>query len=285
MGRERARVTIGMMHSRLPSPVSRPPFRYTEHQPSHETSRLVLSYWSFQSDAATAPDEPYTVFPDGCASIAYVSSPLGPRLLVLIGPRVAPLHPGVYPGLRIVGFRLWPDTIRCVLGIPAPSIRDYFGPVPSNIAATFASLPAALPKTDDTELLFPALEAWISRLLSEAPSPDPRIRAAVREIVARRGEGAMENVARSAALGLRQLQRLFPLTTGLMLREYARVRRLREALALRLTTPSPSWSAIAAETGFVDHAHLTHEFLALTGIPPKVAVQRMEAIEHREVRP
>lgn len=261
------------------------PFRYAERQPSTAISQHVLSLWSFQADAATTPDEPYTVFPDGCASIAYVRSTDGPRLLVLVGPRVAPLHPGVYPGLRIVGFRLWPDTISSVLGIPAPSIRDFFGPVPPSIAATFAGLPAALPETDDTAVLFPALEAWIARLVSDAPSPDQRIRSAVREIVARRGEGSMEQVAKSAALGLRQLQRLFPLTTGLTLREYARVRRLREALALRLTTPSPSWSAIAAETGFVDHSHLTHEFLALTGLPPKVAAQRMGSIAHHEVRP
>lgn len=268
-----------------PCPMPHAPFRYTERSPGPDTGRLVLSYWSFQADAASAPDEPYTVFPDGCASIAYVRPPGGPRLLVLVGPRVAPLHPGVYPGLRIVGFRLWPDTISCVLGIPAPSIRDYFGPLPSSIAAKFEGLAAALPETDDTDALFPALEAWTARLIPDAPSPDPRIRCAVRDIVARRGEGSMEIVAKSAALSLRQLQRLFPLTTGLTLREYARVRRLREALALRLTTPSPSWSAIAAETGFVDHAHLAREFGALTGMSPRVVVEHMEAIAHQQVRP
>jgi AraC-like DNA-binding protein len=245
----------------------------------------VLSFWSFQADAAPQPDERYTVFPDGCASIAYVRPLKGPRLFVLVGPRVAPLHPGVYPGARIWGLRLWPDAIGPVLGIPAPSIRDYFGPLPADIAAQFESLPAALPETDDPDVVLPVLESWVRSLVERAATPDPRVRAAIREIVARRGEGSMERVAKAAALGLRQLQRLFPLTTGLTLREYARVRRLREALALRLTTPSPSWSAIAAETGFVDHAHLTREFVALTGIVPSAVVAQLNTISHVEVVP
>jgi AraC-like DNA-binding protein len=253
--------------------------------PSAPIASLVLSYWSFRADTAPAADGPYTVFRDGCASIAYVRPVWGPRLLGLVGPRVAPLHPAVYPGARVWGLRLWPDTIGPALGIEARSIRDYFGPLPSSVAARFESLPAALPATDDPDLVFPALEQWTTQFLSGAADPDPRIRAAVRKIVARRGEGSMEQVAKAAALGLRHLQRLFPQSTGLTLREYARVRRLREALALRLTMTSPSWSAIAAETGFVDHAHLTREFVALTGIPPRAAAAQMGSIAHHEVRP
>jgi AraC-like DNA-binding protein len=270
---------------RAPSPVPPALFRYTERAPSIDAAAHVLTYWSFQADAAPLPDERYTVFPDGCASVAFVRPLQGPRLLVLVGPRISPLHPPVYPGSRIWGLRLWPDAIGPVLGIGASSLRDYFGPLPATIANRFSSLPDALPESDDTNLVFPALDSWTGQLLTGASQPDVRIRAAVREIVARKGEGSMEQVAKVAAIGLRQLQRLFPATTGLTLREYARVRRLREALALRMTMPSPSWSTIAAETGFVDHAHLTREFVALAGIPPRVAAEHVGGIVHHEVRP
>jgi len=95
----------------------------------------------------------------------------------------------------------------------------------------------------------------------------------------------MEDVARQAAVGLRHLQRLFREATGLTLREYARVRRLREALAMRLTPSSPHWSEIAAGTGFVDHAHLTREFVALAGVPPSTAAVQLRLTAHRGVRP
>lgn len=95
----------------------------------------------------------------------------------------------------------------------------------------------------------------------------------------------MEDVARDAAVGLRHLQRLFPEATGLTLREFARVRRLREALALRLTPDAPAWSRIAAGAGFVDHSHLTREFLALIGVAPTAAARQMKRTAHQGVRP
>jgi AraC-like DNA-binding protein len=45
------------------------------------------------------------------------------------------------------------------------------------------------------------------------------------------------------------------------------------------------WSAIAAQSGFADHAHLTREFRALVGLAPTHVASRLDAIEHRNVRP
>jgi len=111
------------------------------------------------------------------------------------------------------------------------------------------TLGTALPQSDDPDVVFPALEEWATRLIADAPDPDQRVRAAIRAIVAQRGEGSLQDVAREAAVGLRHLQRLFPEATGLTLREYSRVRRLREALHMRLSRESAGWSHIAAGTG------------------------------------
>ena len=267
-----------------PGPRPQAPFRYTEAQPSPAIAGLVLSYWSFQSDAPP-PYEPYTVFPDGCASVACVRSGQGPAFIALVGPRVTHFTPPFGTGTRIWGIRFWPDAIGPALGVSAPTLRDFFGGLPPDFPAPFAELDAVLPRSDDTDVVFRALDAWTTATLAQTVEPDPRIRAAVRAIVAGRGEGSMEDVARQAAIGLRHLQRLFREATGLTLREYARVRRLREALAMRLTPSSPRWSQIAAGTGFVDHAHLTREFVALAGAPPSVAAEQMSMTAHRGVRP
>jgi AraC-like DNA-binding protein len=264
-----------------PCPIPHSPFRYAEYQPSRQAETLVLSYWSFQSDAALPPDERYTVFPDGCASIAVVR----PSVLALVGPRLSPLHPPVYQGTRIWGIRLWPDAIEPVLGVEAASVRDHFGALPEPAASRFAGLMSALPSSDDVDTVFPVLDAWVRTALHDLPDPDPRVRAAIREIVRRHGEGSLPEVARTAAIGLRHLQRLFPRTTGLTLREFARIRRLREALALRLTSAEPNWSRIAAQTGFVDHAHLAREFVALAGVAPGAAASQLRTTAHHQVRP
>ena len=62
------------------------------------------------------------------------------------------------------------------------------------------------------------------------------------------------------------------------------VRRLRAALAHRLEDPA-NWSRIAAEVGFVDHAHLTREFVALTGMPPSQAAKHLARTSHSNVLP
>ena len=95
----------------------------------------------------------------------------------------------------------------------------------------------------------------------------------------------MPEVAAARRKRLRHLQRRFADATGLTLREWARVRRLREALAARLTLAPAGWSRIAAEVGFVDHAHLTREFVALTGVRPMEAARHLARTVHDAVRP
>ena len=192
-----------------------------------------MSFWSFQADALM-PDEPYTVFPDGCVSISCVNTGTGQSFMALIGPRVTHLRPPFSKGTRIWGIRLWPDAIGPAFGVPARVLRDQFGALPRGATRPFHDLHDEIPRTDDPDEVFPFLDSWVTSVLRNAPDPDPRVRTAIHAIVRQRGEGSMDEVARKAAIGLRQLQRLFPDATGLTLREYARIRRLREALAMRL---------------------------------------------------
>lgn len=261
------------------------PYRYAERTPSPAIAPWVLSLWSFRVGAGPAAHDSYTVFPDGCTSIGVARQPHVPPMLVYVGPSARATQPPVTDGMRLVGFRLWPDTTETVTGIPARELRDQLGPPPRAIADRFARVVPAVSATEDDDAAFAALDRELSHTLIGLAAPDPRIRQAVRAIVAGRGEVRMEAVAREAGVGLRHLQRRFPIATGLTLREYARVRRLREALAHRLEPTVPGWSRIAAETGFVDHAHLTREFVSLTGVPPTVAARQMRLTEHDDVRP
>ncbi len=260
------------------------PFRYAERTPSAAIAPWVLSLWSFQSDATPPAEEPYTVWPDGCASVGLSRDPHA-TVLICVGPRVTAMQPPVVAGRRLWGLRLWPDAIAAVTGMPARALRDHVGLVPGGAAARFAGLDEALPRSSDVDTVLAALDAFLVARLAGCAPPDPRIRTAVSAIVAARGEVAMADVARAGAIGLRHLQRRFPDATGLTLREWARVRRLREALAKRLADRPAAWSRIAAESGFVDHAHLSREFVALTGLQPTVVARHLDRTRHDSVQP
>lgn len=264
---------------------TRAPFRYAERSPSPAIAPWVLSLWSFRADALPTDAPPYTVFPDGCTSVAISAIPPAPPMLVCAGPSLRATQPPVLAGHRLVGFRLWPDASEPVLGVTATSLRDFLGPAPAAVVARFADLAREVPLGDDVDSAFDALDAALAMRLNTIAPPEPRVRAAVRAIVAARGECRVAVVACEAGIGVRHLQRRFPAATGLTLREYARVRRLREALAQRLSAQPPGWSRIAAETGFVDHAHLTREFVSMTGVRPSVAARQLGHTAHEDVVP
>lgn len=260
------------------------PFRYAERSPSAAIAPWVLSLWSFQSDATPPADEPYTVWPDGCTSIALSRDAHG-TVLICVGPRLTAMRPAVVAGRRLWGFRLWPDVVASATGLVPTTLRDQVGLAAGPIASRFGGLDARLPRSDDVDQVLGALDAFLAERLAGCAPPDPRIRAAVAAVVAARGEVAMMDVARASGIGLRHLQRLFPAATGLTLREWARVRRLREALAHRIAGRQPGWSRIAADSGFVDHAHLTREFVALTGVRPSEAARQLDRTAHDDVTP
>lgn len=266
-------------------PLSEHPFRYAERAPSTAIAPWVLSMWSFQADQSLGPTAQYTVWPDGCTSVALLRRPDTPAEVLCVGPRKAAMHPPVTAGQRVWGVRFWPDALEQAIGIDARSLRDHLGFAPPPIEERLGGLLRALPEGEDAEQIFAEMDRSLVAALEGADPPDARVRAAVQLIVQAKGKIAMEAVARGAGMGLRHLQRRFPAATGLTLREYARIRRLREALAQHLDARPRGWSRIAADTGFVDHAHLTREFRALTGLPPTDASEQLARTEHDNVIP
>lgn len=261
------------------------PFRYGESAPPAEAAEWVLSFWRFAVDELPAGGPPYTVWPDGCVSIALLPRGIpGPGVLIT-GPRVTAMRPPLRSHTRLSGIRLWPDACREVLGIAPRELRNAVGPASDDLAARFAPLRDQLTPALSGPEAFAVLAGWVREQVPAWTPPDSQVRQAVRAIVAARGEVSMPDVAREATLGLRQLQRRFAAATGLTLREWARVRRLRESLAHHMGGADGGWSEVAASTGFADHSHLTREFVALTGLPPSVAAKQLSATRHDQVRP
>lgn len=245
----------------------------------------MLALWSFEADASLGPTAQYTVWPDGCTSIALLRRPDSPASILCVGPRKAAMHPPVTAGQRVWGFRFWPDALQAATGIEARALLDHLGFAPPAILELFGGLLRDIPDSDEPDVIYPALDRWLVQHLAGAEAPDAQIREAVRLIVTAKGVIPMTEVARGVEMGLRHLQRRFPAATGLTLREFARIRRLREALAQHIEARPLGWSRIAADTGFVDHAHLTREFRVLTGLPPTEASEEMARTEHDNVAP
>jgi AraC-like DNA-binding protein len=108
-------------------------------------------------------------------------------------------------------------------------------------------------------------------LLALDPQPDPvvaEVRALVDAAEHDRGITRAEQLAELASTSLRSLQRLFTDYVGIGPKWVISRFRILDAAAAAHGGDPVDWSALAAELGFTDQAHLTRAFTSVVGTPP-----------------
>ena len=105
------------------------------------------------------------------------------------------------------------------------------------------------------------------------------LRRAIELIESELGDSlSLPRIAAVAGLHPTHFARTFRRLTGRTVCDYVRERRITRAQRKLTRGEGRSLSAIAAETGFADHAHFTRSFRAVTGEPPSVYRTRVETL-------
>jgi transcriptional regulator GlxA family with amidase domain len=170
---------------------------------------------------------------------------------------------------RFFGVRFWPDTAHLV-------------PDEESLSRDLVRRLAHLAEPDD---VWRELAAWCLEHIASRRPPDAAVRQAICTIIERAGDVSTRDLAKQVQLGPRQLQRRFLSATGLTIKSYARVRRMRSAMSDRLAEGQKTWSMTAATAGYADQAHLAREFSTLTGLAPGEVEEHLSRIDHRNVTP
>lgn len=112
-----------------------------------------------------------------------------------------------------------------------------------------------------------ALGEWIHHRI---PAPDETGELANRlgELIANPEVTRVDQLPGLLRVSPRTLQRLAYRHFGLSPHSMIRRRRLQEAAERLRAEDGPSVAELAAELGYADHAHFTHDFAAVLGIPP-----------------
>lgn len=109
-------------------------------------------------------------------------------------------------------------------------------------------------------------------LLGHLSSPSERnslARSAAQSFIAQGGLSDIGSVADSHGVGYKKLERLFDAEVGLSPKHFARVVRLQRAMASAVIRPKLNLAQLALDVGYADQAHLTRDFRALVGRPPR----------------
>jgi AraC-like DNA-binding protein len=238
---------------------------FWERPPAPEFARHLATVW-VQSVATDAPPYTHRTIPHGSIELS-VELGSAPRV---VGPQTGPVIETLAPGHTVVGVRFQPGAAPAVLGLPASELVDVSiaweelcGPDGAALGETIAA--AATP-----EEAAAILECAVSRLLTDAATPDPVVRAAV-ERLGPWGAADVGSLPSALYISERQLRRRSIAALGFAPKVVQRLLRFQGFLALAQAhePESADLPMLAADIGFADQSHLTRESLRLSGLTPR----------------
>jgi methylphosphotriester-DNA--protein-cysteine methyltransferase len=246
--------------------------RYREHPVPDTLRRRIECVWTLRDDAPG--DAVQTIWPDGrCELIAHFAAPMRRHRgdgrsedqapLLFAAQQRRPIRLQARGPVHCLGVRLAPAASALIAGPALAALRDEIADLhalDAGFAAMFAE--AARAFAEDSTALWTSLERRCS-----AATFDAIVEAAAQALDDAHGDARIPALAAESGISLRGLQTRFLAAVGSTPKEYARVRRLR-ALLQALDDDTLPLAQLAANHGYADQAHATHELRQFTGSTP-----------------
>ncbi len=253
------------------------PFRFAELAPDPRLSPWIWCYWEF----TVGVDAPalHHVPPDGCTSLLVSMIPNRTPVALVSGPWSEPLPVPVEPGSRYVGVRFNCGGGAVLLGIEPAALLNRVQPAADLLGETAEKLTSEVAATSSLSQAAEVMDRLLGPIAERCPPPDELVCCAVAAIVASRGRSSIAMIAIELGTSERTLLRHFRRATALTPKLFARIQRLRFA-AMELVEQRPSLSRVAAEGGYADQPHLTHDFVNLLGLTPGEMARVIDSTSH-----
>jgi AraC-like DNA-binding protein len=254
---------------------------YREAAAGEDVAPLVFSFWEFTAANKDFGSIEHEIFPDGCISMFYHrNEKFNLRRIIFNGLNLESIIAPVFPGDIYWGMRISPAACANVLQTNPINFRD----VRMTEAEKFPHLTGGLlEKFDACENFDEAIAVYENRLKDlnfEGDFYDEKVVRAVKIIETTGGEIKIAELAGELNLSPRQFERRFKASSGLSPKQFARARRLRATAVALVENTSINWADRAAEMGFTDQAHLTHEFVSVTKRSPNSFAEKVSQIKH-----
>lgn len=204
------------------------------------------------------------VVPDGCIDIVW----LGDDNIVVAGPTTRAITAETRPHSTIVGARFQPGVAPSLLGVSADQILDLQVPLERIWPRDARELRERADTQPSVGARLHLLHVLVASKLTDARPADAVVRAGISSL--NRGVSpSVRELSDALSLSERQLLRRFTVAVGYGPKTLDRILRLQRALdSLRSPTPPLRLVDVAMRSGYADQAHMTREFVHLTGLPP-----------------
>jgi AraC-like DNA-binding protein len=259
--------------------------RYREESPRGRLAEFVDCFWYLADEDGEGPRPLERLLPIGSVEVvlhhrsAFRQWPGEgrPRTLargVVAGQLTGPLYVQPAGPVETMGIRFFPAGASAFFGTRLDELTDRivgFSDVWGSEGERFEE--RLLSAGEDSERSRIAEEFLLGRL-SAGGRRDERVEFAAIQIRRRRGLASVSNLARSAGLSARQLERRFADALGIGPKALCRVVRFQTLVGRLSRLRRPDWAGLALDCGYSDQAHLVNEVRRLSGLTPRGLLAR-----------
>lgn len=252
---------------------------YKEYRPCNLLSPYIDRYWEF--DGETESGTKYIIPPHGCADIVFTignvpdystrSLELQPHHPYFAGPMDTYTELVSHTeSIQVLGVRFRPCGLSRFIDLPLHELVNQKIDV-SHLPSLFeCSFTETLCKKECTQQRIYAIEKYLIKLLMRsARHRDKQIAGAVCLIEEYKGNISIRDVSSDICLCQRHLERKFKEYTGYSPKEYSRIVKFWNAIALlRNHATFNNLLSVAIEAGYYDISHLFKEVKRLSGDVP-----------------
>ncbi|WP_348081172.1 helix-turn-helix domain-containing protein [Mucilaginibacter sp.] len=256
---------------------------YKEYLPHLRLRKYVECYWKFviapaTNDADAAPLN-HIFPPDGSCTLLFLSmASFHHKGMVFVGPTTVIKEIPVFANSITIGVRLKPGCSPWLNKVDVGTIINnaiQYQPYDINEwqqdFLQQLSLDFDEPQVLDNILL--KIEA------TSGFEPDDRVLKAVDFIIAGNGQVTLPEIAAASCASPRQLQRVFTTQTGISIKQFCQLRRLRKAI-IDLHVQHRTYPEMVTDRGFADQAHYYKSFKNVAGYDIRKFIGYIGQIEH-----
>lgn len=233
--------------------------------PQAALQSYVSHYWLSRHNR----DEQHTVLPDGALDLVLEIDARGSRTFVY-GTTTAPQAQSLRPGCHYLGVRFRPGQARHFLRAAASELTDTHEAASGLLALDLQDVPELVTKDG---AVFSRLDALLGRHLQAHAPVTTALDASIRALERTHGVLPVTTAASLQGKSLRQFERDFRETVGVLPKLFGRIQRFQRASALVAQTAQPL-ADIAANLGYSDQSHMSHEFRRFAGCTPAMHARR-----------
>ena len=226
--------------------------------PSEPLRNFVSHYWLSINNL----DPTYLAFPDGAVDlVVHVRGGSAVSWLYGTTTKRTNLHLGLHD--HYLGIRFKSGQSRHFIKIPAHELTN--GQILSSDVLQFSldDIPERIGSAD----VFTQMNALLERHLTRQPPERTKIDDMIAFIQAAHGASRIRELADAYGKSARQFERVFLETVGISAKFFSAIERFWYATAL-MKQSSAALGGIAADAGYADQSHMTHEFRRLAGLTP-----------------